>query len=113
MKLTLDSYMPKTQFQLPGGSIFAVGTIWDDETVRQLVHIQYTPAGAQEPLVEFAISPASTDALIDALQKRANEARYVSGQRTLDYSPPGSPNKHGASKPTRNRRKPHKKPLAG
>ena len=77
--------MPGTAFQLPEGDVFKLGTIWDQETVRQLVLFQYTPVGATEPLVEFALSAKSADLVIAALQKHANEARYVNGKPRVSY----------------------------
>ena len=85
MPQRLDQFLPKTTFQLPDGSVFALGSIWDPDTLRQLVLIQFTGAGAPEPSIEFAISPASADMMIEALQKHANEARFISGQTMADY----------------------------
>jgi hypothetical protein len=110
MPQSLDSFMPSTSFALPGGSVFRVGTMWDDETVRQLVLCQYTPAGAAEPLVEFAVSAASADMIITALQERANEARYISGQPMVDYPALKAAATRQRSTPPRRRPKPPKSP---
>jgi hypothetical protein len=88
MPNALDDHLPKTRFQLPGGACFSIGTMWDDETCRQLVLFQWFPADSQTPLVEFAVSPKSADAIIAALQDSANQARYISGQSTFVYPPP-------------------------
>ena len=87
MPQSLDAYLPKTRFQLPGGDCFVIGTMWDDNSCRQLVLFQYFSTGSQSPAVEFAVSAKSADAIIAALQDSANQARYISGERTYVYPP--------------------------
>lgn len=88
MSNSLNDFLPKTRFQLPEGDSFSIGTIWDQDSLRQLVLFQYFSADEDQPLVAFAISASSSDAVITALQDSANQARFISGQRTYVYPPP-------------------------
>jgi hypothetical protein len=88
MPKSIDDYLPKTRFQLPEGDCFVIGTMWDQETCRQLVLFQYVSPNSPAPVVEFAVSAASADAIIAVLQDSANQARYINGQRTCVYPPP-------------------------
>ena len=88
MPPSLDDYLPKTRFQLPGGAAFQIGTMWDDETCRQLVLFRFYDAGSEVSSVEFAVSAVSADAVIKVLQDSANQARYINGEATFTYPPP-------------------------
>ena len=102
MPESIDAFLPATSFTLPGGDVFKVGTMWDQDTVRQLILFQYIAAGAKEPIVEFAVSPKSADMIISSLQERANEARYISGLPMVDYGTSGK--KVALGRPPKKRR---------
>lgn len=88
MRSSLHDFLPKTRFELAGGGAFVLGTMWDDETCREMVLFQFVPAGAAVPSVEFAISADSAETVIRVLQDAANRARFISGQPMYEYPEP-------------------------
>jgi hypothetical protein len=88
MPSSLDQFLPKTRFQFPDGAIFCVGTISCDDQIHQAVYLSYTPAGATTPNMELELPPKTVEDIIQHLQERANEARYINGDKMLEYPKP-------------------------
>jgi hypothetical protein len=100
--------MPKTQFQFPDDGILSVGTVSCEDQIHQAVYLSYTPAGSETPSMELELPPKTVEVIIRHLQERANEARFVNGEKMLDYPKP-VPAKPPSAKPSRPRRKTSKK----
>ena len=88
MPQSLDDFLPKKQFQLSGGEVLSIGVIWDQDSCRQLVLIQFLSADSSCPTTEIAVSAESADTIIAALQDSANQARFINGKPTYVYPPP-------------------------
>jgi hypothetical protein len=101
--------MPKTRFQFPEGDILAVGTVSCDDQIHQAVYLSYTPAGSTTPSMELELPPKTVEIIIHHLQERANEARFVNGEKMLEYPEP-FPYKPSPPAPRRPRLKGRKKP---
>ena len=108
MPNSLDQFLPKTRFQFPDGAIFCVGTIRCDDRIHQAVYLSYTPAGAATPTMELELPPKTAEVIIQHLQERANEARFINGEKMLEYVKP-FPMKPFHPKAKTPRRKPIKK----
>jgi hypothetical protein len=108
MPSSFDPFMPKTRFQFPDGGILAVGTVSCDDQIHQAVYISYTPSGLEAPSMELELPPKTVEVIIGHLQERANEARFVNGERMLEYPEP-LPVKPRQRKPKPVRRKQGKK----
>lgn len=80
--------MPKTRFQFPDGGILSIGTLSCDDQIHQAVCLGYTPAGAVAPSMELELPPKTVEVIIQHLQERANEARFVNGEKMLEYPEP-------------------------
>jgi hypothetical protein len=80
MPQSLDDFLPKKRFQLPGGETLSIGVMWDQDSCRQLVLIQFFPADSSHPTTEIAVSSESVAAIIAALQDAANQARIINGK---------------------------------
>ena len=80
--------MPMTRFRLPDGGILSVGTRSCDDQIHQAVYLAYTPAGSSVPAMELELPPKSVDVIIRALQDHANHARFINGERMLEYPEP-------------------------
>ena len=104
MPTSLDQFMPRTRFQFPDGSILCVGTVSCDDQIHQAVYLSYTTAGSATPSMELELPPKTVEVIIRHLQDRANEARFVNGERMLDYPKPVPCKPPGA-----NRRPPRRK----
>ena len=100
--------MPKTRFQFPDGGIFSVGTVSCDDQIHQAVYLSYTPAGSAVPSMELELPPKTVETIIGHLQERANEARFVNGEKMLEYPEP-SPAERSLPNPKPRRRKGTKK----
>jgi hypothetical protein len=88
MLSSFDPYLPKTKLQFPDGAILCVGTIRCDDQIHQAVYLSYTPDGTAAPAMELELPPKSVEILIQNLLERANEARYINGERMLEYPKP-------------------------
>jgi hypothetical protein len=108
MPSSFDPFMPKTRFQFPDGGIFSVGTVSCDDQIHQAVYLSYTPAGSAAPSMELELPPKTVETIIRHLQERANEARFVNGERMLEYPEP-SPAERSRPNPKPLRRKGTKK----
>jgi hypothetical protein len=100
--------MPRTRFQFPDAGILSVGTVSCDDQMHQAVYLSYTPAGSSTPSMELELPPRTVEVIIQHLQERANEARFVNGEKMLDYPKP-VPVKPPGAKPTRPRQRANKK----
>lgn len=104
MPNTFDRFMPKTRFQFSNGGILSVGTVSCDDQIHQAVYLGYTPAGSATPTMELELPPKTVEVIIQHLQERANEARFVNGEKMLEYPKP-VPVKPPGAKPARPRKK--------
>ena len=100
MPSNFDPYMPGTKFQFREAGTLTIGTKSCQDQIHQAVYLCYTPEGATTPTMELELPPKSVEVIIQHLQQRANEARFVNGEKMLDYSIP-RPVKAPGSKPAR------------
>jgi hypothetical protein len=84
----LDQYLPKTRLSFNDGSTLLVATVSCDDRIHQAVYLSFTPAGAAAPSMELELPPKSVELLIELLQERANEARFINGEKMLVYANP-------------------------
>ncbi|MGQ9661751.1 MAG: hypothetical protein ACUVWX_05340 [Kiritimatiellia bacterium] len=85
-KRTLDDLAPKTQFRFPNGAVLVVGTRRDDDDpLGYGVHLGYSSGRNVEPEMNILLPPYSIDILIPILQEAANEARFIMGEKMVDY----------------------------
>ena len=108
MPSALDRFMPKTRFQFLDASNLSAGTVSREDQIHRAVCLSYTPAGSETPSMELELPPKTVEAIIRHLQERANEARFVNGEKMLDYPKP-VPVKPPGAKPSRPRRDATKK----
>jgi hypothetical protein len=108
MPSSFDAYMPKTRFQFRDAGILSVGTVSCEDQIHQAVYLSYTPSGSDTPSMELELPPKTVEAIIRHLQERANEARFINGEKMLDYPEP-VPVKPPGANPRRPRRKTSKK----
>jgi hypothetical protein len=85
---TLDDFAPKTRLEFPDGAILVVGTKRDDDDpLCYGVHMVFNSGRHDEPGMNILLPPHSIDVLIQILEARANEARFIMGQKMVDYPP--------------------------
>ena len=106
MPTILDRFMPRTQFQFPDGSRLCVGTVSCDDQIHQAVYLSFTAAGSVTPSMELELPPKTVEVIIRHLQERANQARFVNGEKMLDYPEPTS-----AKRPGANQRQPRRRAI--
>ena len=83
---TLDNYLPKTRLQLADGATLTIGTKRDDDDpLYHGVNLVFASGRQPEPEMNLLLPPHSIDMLIQVLQERANEARYIMGQKMVEY----------------------------
>ncbi len=80
--------MSRSSFQFPDGAILSVATITCQDTIHEAVHITYIHPSSPNSVMELALPPNSAELLIRALQERTNEARFINGEKLLDYPVP-------------------------
>ncbi len=90
MSSAFDRFMPRPRFQLPDGAVLSVGTLSCEDQIHQAVYLAYTPAGSSTPTLELELPPKSVELIIRELQEHANQARFINGERMLEY-PNGGP----------------------
>jgi len=95
---SLDDLMPKVQFQFPDGSLLTMGTRSDPDSFAFGVQIIYESGSWPEPEMNILLPPHSIDEMIPVLEEMANQARYLMGQKLVDYPP--RPEKKPARKRT-------------
>ncbi len=83
--------------RFPDGAVLCVGTMSCDDQIHQAVNLNYTPAGAAAPTMELELPPKTVDVIIRQLQDYANQARFVNGERMLEYPEPYPEKLRGAS----------------
>ena len=94
---TIDDFTPKMQFQFPDGAILTMGTRRDeDDPLVYGVQLVYASGRSSEPEMNILLPPHSVDVMIPVLETMANQARYIMGQRIVEY--PARPH---AKKPKR------------
>lgn len=86
--------------RFPDGAALCVGTVSCDDQIHQAVYLSYTAAGADAPTMELELPPKTVDVIIRQLQDYANQARFVNGERMLEYSEPGPEKPRRASSRT-------------
>jgi hypothetical protein len=101
MPSTFDRFMPRTQLQLSDGAILFVGIVSCDDQIHQAVYLSYTPPDSVTPSMQLELPPKAVDVIIRQLQEHANHARFVNGERLLEYPEP-----HPALPSTTSRQKP-------
>ena len=79
------------------GAVLCVGTMSCDDQIHQAVYLSYTPAGAAAPTMELELPPKTVDVIIRQLRDYANQARFVNGERMLEYPEPYPEKPRGAS----------------
>jgi hypothetical protein len=83
---TPDDYLPKTRLQLADGATLTIGTKQDgDDPLYHGVNLVFDSGRNAEPEMNILLPPHSIDMLIQILQERANEARYIMGQKMVEY----------------------------
>jgi len=83
---TLDDFSPKTRLDFPDGASLLVGTRRnDDDPTLYGVHVIYDSGQTPEPEMEILLPAHSVDVLISVLQNAANQARFIMGQKQVDY----------------------------
>ena len=83
---TLDDLAPKTRLDFPDGASLLVGTRRnDDDATLYAVHVIYDSGQTREPEMEILLPTPSIDILISVLQDAANQARFIMGQKRVDY----------------------------
>jgi hypothetical protein len=75
------------------------------------VYLAYTPAGSSTPAMELELPPKSVEIIIQQLQEHANQARFVNGERMLEYPKPYPVVPPGTSR--RKRKVPRRKKAIG
>ena len=74
--------------RFPDGATLCVGTVSCDDQIHQAVYLSYTAAGADAPTMELELPPKSVEVIIRQLQDYVNQARFVNGERMLEYPEP-------------------------
>jgi hypothetical protein len=103
MPTSFDPFMPKTRFQFRDAGTLSVGTVSCEDQIHQAVYLSYTPEGSNTPTMELELPPKTVQVIIEHLQERANEARFVNGEKMLEYPKP-VPMKPSGAKPARRRK---------
>lgn len=105
-RANLDDFTPKTRLQFPDGACLTVGTRQDDEDPLHFgVHLVYDSGKQPEPEMNILLPPHSIDVLIPVLEDLANQARFIMGQRPVDYPPRPQTGRSKKRKPSNSGRK--------
>lgn len=86
--------------RFPDGAVLCVGTMSCDDQIHQAVCLSYTAAGDDAATMELELPPKTVDVIIRQLQDYANQARFVNGERMLEYPEPCPEKRRGASSRT-------------
>ena len=111
MPSAFDRFMPRIRMQFPDGAVLTIGTLSCDDQIHQAVYLAYTPAGSSTPAMELELPPKSVEIIIQQLQEHANQARFINGERMLEYPKPYPVVPPGASR--RKRKAPRRKKATG
>lgn len=68
--------------------MFTIGTVTRDDHITKDVFISHEDPSGSDPVLQIALPPKSVELVIQALQERANEARFVNGEPMLEYPEP-------------------------
>ncbi len=98
MPSSFDRFMPRTRFQFRDAGILSVGTVSCEDQIHRAVYLSYTPEDSITPTMELELPPKTVEVVIRHLQERANEARFVNGEKMLDYPEPVPVEPPGASR---------------
>ena len=109
MPSAFDRFMPRTRLQFPDGAVLSIGTVACDDQIHQAVYLSYAPAGSGTPTMELELPPKSVEAIIGKLQDYANQARFINGERMLEYPEPFPEASPGASRRPRRKQRQRKK----
>jgi hypothetical protein len=109
MPSAFDQFMPRMRLQFPDGAVLSIGTVSCDDQIHQAVYLAYAPAGSSAPSMELELPPKTVEVIIQQLQEHANQARFVNGERMLEYPKPYPEPPPGSSRRTRKARQPKKK----
>ena len=101
MPSDFDRFMPRTQLQLSEGAFLSIGIVSCDDQIHQAVYLSYTPSDSTMPTMQLELPPKAVEVIIGQLQEHANHARFVNGERLLEYPKP-----HPALPSTTSRKKP-------
>jgi len=88
MASPLDRFAPCSRFAFPDGSVLAIGTVTRDDHITKDVFISHEDPSDPESALQILLPTSSVDHVIQALQERANEARFVNGEPILEYTEP-------------------------
>jgi hypothetical protein len=88
MPSAFDPYMPRIRLQFADAGVLAIGTVSCDDQIHQAVYLAYTPEGSSTPTMELELPPKSVEVIIQQLQDHANQARFINGERMLEYPKP-------------------------
>lgn len=88
MASPLDRFAPCSRFAFPDGSELTIGTVTRDDHITKDVFISHENPSDPESALCILLPTSSVDHVIQALQARANEARFVNGERMLEYPEP-------------------------
>lgn len=114
MTSPLDRFAPSSSFAFPDGPVLTIGTVTRDDRITKDVLISYEDPSDPKSGLQIILPTNSVDHVIRALQERANEARFVNGERMLDYTQPtpDSPKLKQKRKPRPRKQSGPKKPEA-
>jgi hypothetical protein len=96
MPSTFDPYMPRIRLQFAEAGVMSIGTVSCDDQIHQAVYLAYTPKDTDTPTMELELPPKSVEVIIQQLQEHANQARFINGERMLEYPKP-RPGRRGPS----------------
>jgi len=97
---TIDDFTPKMRFQFPDGAVLTMGTRRDeDDPLVYGVQLIYESGRSPEPEMNILLPPHSVDIMIPVLEDMANQARYIMGQKTIEYPPRPQSKKPKRKKP--------------
>jgi len=88
MPSAFDPYMPRIRLQFAEAGVLSIGTVSCDDQIHQAVYLAYTPKGCSAPTMELELPPKSVEIIIQQLQDHANQARFINGERMLEYPKP-------------------------
>ena len=83
-----DQFMPKTQLQFSDGAVLSIGIVSCDDQIHQAVYLGYTPPDSKTPTMQLELPPKAVDVIIGQLQDHANQARFINGEKLLEYPEP-------------------------
>ena len=87
-------FRPTTRLELPDGSVLTIDTSRDaDDPLQCGVQLTFTSGLGVEPGMNLVLPPHSIDVLVPLLQNMANQARYIMGEKMVEYPETTEPEK--------------------